>query len=777
MNLKSSLLVYNQLPEFVREEYPLFISFLEAYYEFLENNLIQKSKDLRYVSDVDYSLSEFEDQFFKTFASILPKETQVSKEFLIKNILPLYRSKGTIKSFEFLFRILFNEEITIEYPRKQVLRASDGKWVIENVLRTENEIYNEYVSDGVTKEYNLPYELGEESIQILVNGTVNQNYYIRKEQKKIIFKVAPILNSKIKIVYLSSFNISVFQNCKITGVTSQAYSIIEKVGRRTLSGSNFLQFFIEQKNIFGTFKNGEVIRVDLVVSDNLIPFYMQTLSVLETINIIEPGSNYEVGDLLTFKGLAERQAVAVVDSVSSGFLESLKLRIGNFGAGYKVGNNVFPTNVSSENFLAFIDIVDDSGLISPNTIKYNTDIISNYLALNISDVDYGFSEETQNIESVISQSLNYITVNDLGPALNAIVSFSDITPNQGPIFLANSTNITEDVRVADLNSIGTIKINSGGVGYKVGDKIVFNNTINFSGQGANAEVSQVSLSGAIRKVRVIDGGYNYSKDYLPTLTVDSLTGSNANVVVEHFMGQDAIFDYESGDGIPGKILSVRILDTGSAYRTKPVIEMVGYGDSNALLEAQTTPSFVNLPGRWITSDGMLSTDEIKLQGQNYYVDFSYVISSQVEFQRYKKIVADLLNPSGMINYARYSFVDTVSSPLKFEIESYFKKNLVGTVNVSANSVDVIGNGTLFEIAESIGILSPGSYIIVNSEIKVVDSIINNTYLTVSESFNYNSNDQIISTMNDYDGLTTETWIEKEIEGGSNLVITTEGVEE
>lgn len=56
----TSLLVNHQVPEFVREEYPLFINFLEAYYEYLEqkqgtqlNDLTAKSKDLRYISDVD----------------------------------------------------------------------------------------------------------------------------------------------------------------------------------------------------------------------------------------------------------------------------------------------------------------------------------------------------------------------------------------------------------------------------------------------------------------------------------------------------------------------------------------------------------------------------------------------------------------------------------------------------------------------------------------------------------------------------------------------------
>ena len=52
----TSILINRQVPEFVREEHPLFITFLEAYYEFLEqkqtgklNDLTQKAKDLRYL--------------------------------------------------------------------------------------------------------------------------------------------------------------------------------------------------------------------------------------------------------------------------------------------------------------------------------------------------------------------------------------------------------------------------------------------------------------------------------------------------------------------------------------------------------------------------------------------------------------------------------------------------------------------------------------------------------------------------------------------------------
>ena len=45
-DFRTSLLVNRQVPEFIREEYPLFISFLEAYYEYLENKQGTQLNDL-----------------------------------------------------------------------------------------------------------------------------------------------------------------------------------------------------------------------------------------------------------------------------------------------------------------------------------------------------------------------------------------------------------------------------------------------------------------------------------------------------------------------------------------------------------------------------------------------------------------------------------------------------------------------------------------------------------------------------------------------------------
>lgn len=790
MDLKTSLLVSKQLPEFVREEYPVFVSFLEAYYEFLEterytngisqkNNLIEKLKDLKNISDIDFSLDDFEDQFFNTFISYLPKETVVTKDFLIKNILPLYQSKGTQKSFQLLFRLLFGEEIQIEYPGERVLRASDGKWTIENIIRTELEIYSEYVSDGQTLIYYLPYVLEPNNIQIYVNDVLNDNYYIRKELKKIFFNQAPAQNSIIKIVYLGTFDTTIFNSRQIQGITSGTTAIVEKVARRNIAGLNFYQFFVDQRNIVGTFRNGEIIEIEVISDEIIIPFYFQTLSDVENINVLNAGSGYNVGDSAIFRGASSEQAVAIVDRVSSGTIQNLSLKIGNFGAGYKVGNEVVANNYNTNIFLAEIDAVDDSGTLSPNTfIYFNEEIISDYLSINISDPDYGFTEPTTptvNLDSIISESFTPNVITNLGPATNVVISISQISSNVNVDFDAISTLLYDDVRISDFNSIGTIRIVNPGNGYLVGDRIIFTNTEYFSGQGAEAFVSSVTSTGGINRITVENGGYNYRKDYLPILSVDG-SGTGAILQVEHFMGQDADFVYELGDGIEGKILSIKVLNPGKGYTVTPIVDLKFSGDGTATAEANIRSSFVKLPGRWITSDGLISADEIRLQGKDYYVDFSYVISSQIEFQRYKKIVKDLLNPVGTVNYSIYTIRENINSELLYYVFDELNREVAGTVNVASNLPLVWGTNTYFEVANTIGLLTLGTYILVNSEIRIVNSIINNTTITVSEPYEYSANDQLITLVyKPYRAVSTEYFreIAISIEGPRTIVLTTE----
>jgi len=125
-----STLVPSQLPEFIRSDYTTFVAFLEAYYEYLEQDgqaqeLIQNS---RKYSDIDLTVDSFIDYFVKQYINVIPKDVLANEKLLVKNIKDLYNTKGSKRSYDLLFRILFNKRVDIFYPSTQILKASDGKW-------------------------------------------------------------------------------------------------------------------------------------------------------------------------------------------------------------------------------------------------------------------------------------------------------------------------------------------------------------------------------------------------------------------------------------------------------------------------------------------------------------------------------------------------------------------------------------------------------------------------------------------------------------------------
>jgi len=162
VDLKTSLLVSRQVPEFVRDEYPTFVTFLEAYYQFLEgtantgisaNNLVSTAKTLRDIRDVDVSLNDFETNFYNTYGTLIPLDVQADKALLFKHLVPLYSTKGSDASFKLLFRLIFGVDIDVVLPKNNVLKASSSKWQVDNKLRINQDVASVYAGDGVTKTF------------------------------------------------------------------------------------------------------------------------------------------------------------------------------------------------------------------------------------------------------------------------------------------------------------------------------------------------------------------------------------------------------------------------------------------------------------------------------------------------------------------------------------------------------------------------------------------------------------------------------------------------
>jgi hypothetical protein len=832
-NLKTSLLVAQQVPEYVSDEYPLFVSFLEAYYEFMEtaqgtqkNNVLSLGKNMRYISDVDVSIGAFEKSFFNNFASLIPRDVEINKETLIKNVLPLYISRGNEKSFKLLFRLLYDEELEILQPKTNILRASDGKWLVENAFKISQTVYSVYTGNATNKTFKLAQLVASDEITVYINGVVQTSgYNVRRESRKLIFNNAPANGASIEVLY-ASFNFDLLKNRKITGVTSGATAIVERTSQKTSDAVPTFELYINNKTLTGSFDSGENALLDIIDpdDDSLISIKVLGLSNLSTIYIIDGGSSYNVGDpVIITGGSSTTSAEAIITEVFSGVINKIDVLQG--GAGFKVGSNVNVVGLAANSALTLaIDGVDVSGQNTANVFTVNTDRISDFASINISNSDYGFSSTVvpggENANTKLIDAFSFSTISSIGAITNVAILFANTAFATVPTldadsaqYLANSTTHF----ILSSRSLGRIQINDGGNNYQVGDELLFSNKPMSFGIGAAAAVTGVSSNGAITKVefqpsrivgtantygnvnvtvtgtntkfeedlRVGDliminnqsryintissntsfnvnvnftyattnknigvhgkhliGGQNFYNDKLPTISVSSTAGANANLSVIALMG-DGENLYGSADQALGAILKIRILNPGAGYEFPPQIDLTGYGDGNATANAEVESSYVTFPGRWTTSDSILSASERVVQGREYYVDYAYVLSSSVEFSKFKEIFKNLIHPAGFIQYAEYKIDETIPANTITTSTVTTSNTISGTVNVYTGSIVVTGTNTRFNIANTNSILTIGSQIAVNSQIRTVNSIYSNGTLTVSSAFTQTANGQTL----------------------------------
>jgi hypothetical protein len=286
---------------------------------------------------------------------------------------------------------------------------------------------------------------------------------------------------------------------------------------------------------------------------------------------------------------------------------------------------------------------------------------------------------------------------------------------------------------------------------KIGDKIDVNNESRIVANiptNVNVVVDSVfTYSASNKKIGVYNrwplGGYGYTQGKFPTISVDSATGSGANVQIDSLIGDGEVL-VPTGFGANGQIISIKVVNPGSGYEFNPIVSISG-GDGTATANAEIERSYVSAPGRWTTSDSIISSTERKIQGEDYYVDYSYIISSQTEFSKYKTLLKQLLHPVGMVNYAFYNKENVVE--LTDVAVTDIKTNTIsGTVSVGNGRIVVTGSNTKYNIANIRGILSLGSSIAVNGEIRKINTIVSNTTLLTTSNI---SNLQIANAGSGY----------------------------
>lgn len=621
----TSTVIEKQLPDFVRSEHPDFVTFIQKYYEWLESSTaftdIEVTSGASYALselkdsiDIDYSSSTFLDLLKRDLLPYFPENILADKRLFLKLISHFYKSNGTPDSVKFLFRALYNENIDIYYPKEDILKTSDGKWVLPLALRIE-----------------------------------------------------PLENSEF------IFNI---EKTKVIGQTSKATAVVEKVIQSVdrqlgiqyteLYISNIERLFVTGENLSATFNNGVT---DVTVTARLIGALSEIK--IDPLNrglyyqSYDPTTGYN-GDPVTIIGglnpLANNPvgALAYVGSTTKGGVTGIEVT--NSGFGFRSASEIdssYSSNVSILDFTggfenavlgteakAHIDLVDSAtkrtvnlsamSIQTLNALYPNVNVATNsvshianiptYQSFNVYPISFvaldgsgggyrnrpdlnafSFYNEDRDDVLVISscsflKDTNYIQDLTQNLTLSFEVgnqarvyktsgnsTFEDILEVTGVttnriLFKNNFKNSSTGVSVSKLTrndlykigSLGRIQINSGGSGYAVNQVLVFNGG---SGYGANAYISQVHAGNTGIKAITMNahstgayrlGGEGYTRDALPTITVNS-AGSGANLTVSEVLGDGEAFSITTSR--IGSISSLRVISPGYDYVSAPLISL------------------------------------------------------------------------------------------------------------------------------------------------------------------------------------------------------------
>ena len=265
-----SFLISDQIPDHIRSDNELYADFMTAYYEWLEleNNPLYMSEHLNEFTDIDLSPEYFFNHLKNEILVNFPQDVLADKRLLARFAKDFYEQKGNLASYKFLFKALYNEDIEISLPKDYILRASDGKWVVDNYILCKSIKGDPFTLIG-------DYIYTDDGQILFVDNVVLQNqgkyevYKIYLPNSTAVLDVDQELSNNNKSVIVSTYG--VIKNIEVIS-----------------SGNNYKAG--DYVPIIDPYGVDGVARISSLRPSNTITGF----------NIINGGRNYRVGDHLVF---------------------------------------------------------------------------------------------------------------------------------------------------------------------------------------------------------------------------------------------------------------------------------------------------------------------------------------------------------------------------------------------------------------------------------------------------------------------------------------------
>lgn len=151
------------VPEHFKEQYPQLISFLKAYYDYMDSDG-QASHDLKnifYAKEAGSTKDKFLDLLFQERIPGIDKETFPAPRFAYQLLPGFYRSKGTGVAVDGFFRYFFQEDVTQIFPKNNMFIVGESNIGAESLRYIQDsffyQIYSILLRSNIPRDFWLEY--------------------------------------------------------------------------------------------------------------------------------------------------------------------------------------------------------------------------------------------------------------------------------------------------------------------------------------------------------------------------------------------------------------------------------------------------------------------------------------------------------------------------------------------------------------------------------------------------------------------------------------------
>ncbi len=679
--------VSEQLPSFIGEDFPLYEKFVKNYYEFLETIVMDYGIVTGYEDDYTFTLGEtitgqtsgatgkvkgtgansgLNKLFIEPTNDIdfSSDETFIgSSSNAYGSVTKVFRNPvNALKTFTSLIDLSRTSDGVLEYFKKE-LYANIRKNAVIDLKDFAKHIKEFYRSKGSEKSFRTLFRM--------LYGQENLDFYLPKTD---LLKVSDGIWSQDTVLQIAFdteyFN---FNGLTITGSSSSVTAFVSNVTTRKLGTISIIELVLTNRS--GDFTLGETITATTASGTVLSATVTGQMT---DISINDGGAGYNDGETLVINDSTLQGFGAVATIARTSRDQVTVMTVDNAGNGFQVNDSFVFDNTATN--------VDVTAEAKVRTISdaYNLDVITTQIYLTIETITLNISGASTALPFTIAvQAGNLVTNNAVFGDATKVAEVVAITDSELHLYdrsnedgtlsaIANGDSLFlfDKNRIAVTGSTSCV-IDDGTITNPTSD-IAVNATTYGSGlnsanrlnQFQSAMTSETQTFGKIATINITSHGSGY--ETAPTVSVSNgyyenlyesdgtgFRGRNASVTIGALGG--SIVDIKGGT----------ISEEGFGYISPPTvtatINSFSSGSSSADLTALLT-DVKTKDGKFNDDSGKPSSQK-KIQDNDYYQDFSYVIQAADSINVWKQDVLKLLHPAGLKLFGEVAIASVLNAAL------------------------------------------------------------------------------------------------------------------